>query len=412
MTSTNLAETNNRSVPEPLSIRRVTLLALMVFFASLTSSPSILRGVTPAAIAKLAPLLLIVMLAARGNFNLPRRFLLAWGACFIAMFASGLQIVLNSPDAMAPINSAIILLIVVGLAANLHDERFRNLMLKWWKVLFWIVALCSVVNWILAPLVPSLFVNFDFGQFYEGNARTYLISPFGAVILQNYGTFQIYRVTGLLAEPGMMSLFFFVNAILGLAGRSPVFSKRFGMVNLAAAFGTHSVAFYAALVTVLFYFVAARMGWRYRFLILAVACVAAAVFYEFVDDTVQALLLRSSFDVRENDAEFLTNLVNGSPLSALIGYAWWGEYRQLPAAFQQLFYQVGLIGAALYALVLSFFLKESRLCWIAVFVYGFSIDYQDFVILPLMLFIVKAHDDLRRPQQALPGAMHCGVANA
>jgi hypothetical protein len=391
MSSENFTRTDGYLDPKPLSLRQATLLTALVFLAALTSSPSILRGFTPSVISKTAPLLLIVALAVKGNFALSKRFALAWMACFSVMVLSGLQIFLNTPTAIAPINSAIILCILVTLAANMNFAAFRLLTLKWWIAIFWVVSLSSIANWILAPLVPSIFIHFDFGQFYEGNARDYLISPFGAIILQDYGAFALYRVTGILAEPGMMSIFFFVNAILGMTERDRSFSWRFGLVNLIAAFATHSVAFYAALSVTLFCYGVKKTPWRYRLFILAIVCMLALAFFDEVSDTVQDLMMRSSFDVRENDFDFLSAMVRNNPFLSLTGYAWWGEYRQIPAAFPQLFYQVGLIGVFLYSAVLFYFLKSSKLAMIAVFVYGLSIDYQDFVIFPVLLFVVRAH---------------------
>lgn len=391
MRPTNLTATENNSVPTPFSIRQATLLAFLVFFAALTSSPSIFRGFVPGVISKTVPLILIAALAMKGNLSLPRKFGLLWLTCFSFMFLSGVQIFINSSDAVAPINSAVILLFLAVLAANVNFGDFRRLVVKWWVRIFWVVSLCSIANWILAPLMPSIFIHFDFGQYYEGNARDYLISPFGAIILQDYGVFALYRVTGILAEPGMMSIFFFVNAILGLTERDASFSKRFGLVNFVAAFATHSVAFYGTLSVVIFCFVVSKLSWRYRVGILAVACMVSLFYIDVISDTVQELMLRSSFDVRENDFDFLSAMVRDNPFLSLIGYAWWGEYRQLPAAFPQLFYQIGLIGALLYAGVLSFFLKSSKLSMIAVLVYGFSIDYQDFMIFPLLLFVIQAH---------------------
>jgi hypothetical protein len=389
----------NLTTPSLLSIRRVTLVALLVFFAALTSSPSILRGFTPAAISKAAPILVILTLALKANFRLPARFLFAWGICFSQMLFSGVVINLSASNAAPAINSAVILLLVVVMAAQLQDQALTATILKWWRTLFWVIAVCSIANWGLAQTVPSIFRDIDFGEFYEGNARQYLISPFGAVVLQDYGLFALYRVTGILAEPGMMSMFFLVNATMGWFGNSPLFSRRFAVANLLAAFATHSVAFYLALSAVFLFFLVKGKNRRLQALVACVFLVVAIANYGVIETGVQGLLERSSFDVRESDSDFLTGQIAENPLLSMVGYAWTGEYRQLPAAFPQLFYQGGLLAVLSYALVLWFFVMYSLPVAIVIFIYGLSIDYQTFMIFPLLLFVIRAHSGMQRMLQ-------------
>lgn len=398
---TSFAEMKNLFAPTRLVVRQVTLVALLVFFAALTSSPSILRGFTPDAISKAVPILLIGVLAVKGNYRLPTKLLLPWGICFSVMLISGVQINWLVTNSAPAINGAIIVVLVLALATQLKNEAFAHLVVKWWVVLFWIISICSIANWVLAQTVPSFFKDIDFGQFYEGNARSYLISPFGAVVLQDYGIFALYRVTGILAEPGMMSMFFLVNAAMSLFEKSPLFSRRFGLANLLAAFATHSVAFYFALSVLLVFYLVKGKNRKLQVLVACVVCVAFVINYGFVEEIVQGLLERSSFDVRESDSDFLSQKIAADPLASLIGYAWWGDYRQLPAAFPQLLYQAGLIGVISYAAILWFFLRGSLPVAIVVYIYGLSIDYQTFMIFSLLLFVVRAHSEIEGKQQSV-----------
>jgi hypothetical protein len=306
---------------------------------------------------------------------------------------------LSASNAAPAINSAVILVLVLVLAAHREDEALTSTILKWWRTLFWIIAVCSIANWVLAQTVPSFFRDIDFGEFYEGNARQYLISPFGAVVLQDYGFFALYRVTGILAEPGMMSMFFLANATMGLVGNSPIFSRRFAIANLVAAFATHSVAFYFTLSAVFLFLLVKGKNRKLQAFVALVFLVAVIANYSLIETGVQGLLERSSFDVRESDSDFLTQQIAEFPLLSLTGYAWTGEYRQLPAAFPQLFYQGGLFAVLTYAAVLWFFVMDFLPVAIVIFIYGLSIDYQTFMIFPLLLFVIRVHSDVQRNLQ-------------
>lgn len=377
-------------------LRREFLVVLLLFFSVLISSPSIFRGFAPDFLSKAVPVLLIIVLAFMGRYRLPPDFCIGWICCFFIMFLSGVLISFSAEGGAPAINGALIMILALVLAGNLKREGLVYLIVRWWRGLFWVISICSIINWILAQYALSFFKEIDFGLLYEGNVRNYLISPFGAIVVQDYGVFALYRVTGILAEPGMMSMFFLVNAMLSFFSRQKIFSFWFGLANVLAAFATHSVAFYFAFIFALVFYFLNKGNKCVRITLVLGICAVMILWFNIFGDFIQGLVERSSFDVRESDSSFLLNRVIESPLASFFGYAWWGEYRQFPAALPQLFYQTGLVGLVAYVLVLRFFLKDFLPIAIVVFMYGLSIDYQTFLIFPLLLFVVKACGEFER----------------
>jgi hypothetical protein len=400
MQQTTCTGTGDRSLFDRFTVPTVALEALLLFFVALSSSPSILHGLVPDVLSKSTSVLLIAVMAARCNYRQSGAMLVPWSICFTMLFISGVAVNLSSTNAAPAFYAALLLFLSMALTSRLRNKAFVSKVAHWWIILFWIISVCTLANMLLIHTVPSIFRDIDYGQISAGNVRNYLVSPFGAVIVQDYGAFVVYRVTGILAEPGMMSMFFLANATLGILYKDSVFSRRFGIANLLAAFATQSLAFYCALlVTTLYYVIQSKRKKLQIFVAILVLAGVIALSGQILDG-VQSLFDRSSMSVRQSDADYLVQRITDAPWAILTGYAWWGDYRQFPSAYQQIFYQAGLIGVISYVVYLWRILRGAPLAAVVILVCGASIDYQTFWIFPLLLFVVGAYSVLRETTES------------
>jgi len=366
-------------------------LVALLFLLALISSPSILRGFVNEAMIFIAALLLLTLLAVKARIYASPPLLVTWAIAFFAMSVTSIYYSSYMWQGMKPFAGVFGLLVLLLLSGWLAEESFSEHLTKWWRRFFWITSVSSIITWMASFIAPAWFVPFQYGELYAGNVRTYFVSPIGAYILQDYGSFALHRVVGILAEPGMMSMLFAINACLGLLHTNRFFSRWFGVVNLAAGFTTDSVAYYLALTVLIIYMVLAKHGYR----LIAIIVICAVFLLVNIDMGSITEMLgyfeeRSSFHHREGGLKELFAIILANPEGLLFGYVWYDLPETYPSTILQLVFQCGLIGTVAYLYYIATFLRKSPEILLVFLTYAMTTQWHVYFINILSLIMAGA----------------------
>ena len=369
----------------------IKILIILLVSLALTASPSILRGFVDETFIFAIATLLLLILGIIGRIPVSSPLIASAGIAIPLVLVSSIYYSHLIYQGMKPFAGVYILIVTLLISGLLADRVFSDTVMEVWNKLFWIVSVSSILTWFLSYLTPSLFKVIEYGELYSGNVREYWVSLIGVYINQDYGSFELHRVVGFLAEPGMMSMLFAINACLGLLYKNTHFTRKWGLANLIAGFCTYSVAYYFAISIVGLYVVLAKRGLgSLRMFTLLILIVTSLIFMNSIVKEIQYLKYRSSFNKREKQVLSLVKQIERNPAGLFFGYVWYNAKAQFPSTLLTLVFQSGLLGVVAFFWYISRFMTNLPEVLIVFLSYSMTLQYHTYFAVAFALIVVGA----------------------